>query len=145
MFISGEKARLLQEGENTLPVTSQVPMTPLETCVANGDEVGAKACQAALKQIPAPETPDIRLIFNPEGFSNEELEKSAEVGTADALEKLRQVLSAHEKKLAEARQQKTGRSALVGAQKKRVSLLQRLILECEKRMQKLQGGEQHLS
>jgi hypothetical protein len=30
MFIGGEKARLLQEGEQTLPVTSKVPMTPLE-------------------------------------------------------------------------------------------------------------------
>jgi integrase len=144
MFIGGEKARRLQEGANTLPVTSQVPMTPLETCVANGDKAGAKACQAALKQIPAPETPDIRLIFNPEGLSNEELEKLATVGTADALEKLRQALSAHEKKLAEIRQQKTGRSALVGAQKKRVNLLQRLIPVCERRMQKLQEGERHL-
>jgi hypothetical protein len=74
MFIGGEKARRLHEGANTLSVTSQVPMTPLETCVANGDEAGAKACQAALKRIPAPETPDIHLIFNPEGLSNAELE-----------------------------------------------------------------------
>lgn len=120
-------------------------MTPLETCVANGDEIGAKACQAAWQRIPAPETPDIRLIFNPEGLSNEELEKLAKIGTPNALEKLRQALSAHEQKLAEARQYKTGRSALVGAQKKRVSLLQKLIFECERRMQKLQGGERHLS
>ena len=141
MFIGGEKARRLHEGANTLPVTSQVPMTPLETCVMNGDEAGAKACQAALKQIPAPETPDIRLIFNPEGLSNTELEKLAEVGTADALEKLRQALSAHEKKLAEIQQQKTGRSALVGAQKKRVNLLHRLIPGCERQMQKLQESE----
>src|SRR2546427_10175314 len=65
MFIGGEKARLLHEGENTLPVTSQVPMTPLEACIANGDEVGAESCQAALKQVPAPETPEIRFIFHP--------------------------------------------------------------------------------
>jgi integrase len=145
MFIGGEKARLLHEGENTLPVTSQVPMTPLEACIANGDEVGAESYQAALKQVPAPETPDIRLIFNPEGLSNHELEKLAEVGTADALEKLRQALSAHEKKLALAKPHKTGRSALVGAQKKRVHLLQRLIPECERRMEKLPGGKQYLS
>ncbi len=145
MFIGGEKARLLHEGANTLPVTSQVPMTPLEKYVANGDEAGAKACQAALKRIPAPETPDIRLIFNPEGLSNAELEKLAEGGTADVLEKLRRALSAHEKKLAEIQPQKTGRSALVGAQKKRVDLLQRLIAVCERRMQKLEEGKRHQS
>ncbi len=33
MFIGGEKARLLHEGEQTLPITSKVPMTPLEKCV----------------------------------------------------------------------------------------------------------------
>ncbi len=79
------------------------------------------------------------------GLSNEELEKLAEVGIADALEKLHQALSAHEKKLAEIRQQKTGRSALVGAQKKRVNLLQRLIPAGERRMQKLQEGLRYLS
>jgi len=98
-----------------------------------------------LKRIPAPETPDIRLIFNPEGLSNAELEKLAEGGTADALEKLRRALSAHEKKLAEIQPQKTGRSALVGAQKKRVDLLQRLIAVCERRMQKLEEGKRHQS
>jgi hypothetical protein len=145
MFIGGEKARLLHEGANTLPVTSQVPMTPLETCAAIGDEAGALACRAALKRIPAPETPDIRLISNPEGLSNAELEKLAEAGTPDVLEKLRQACSAHEKKLAEIQQQKTGRSALVGAQKKRVNLLQRLIAVCERRVQNLQEGERYLS
>jgi len=145
MFIGGEKARLLHEGENTLPVTSHVPMTPLETCIANGDEAGVQACQAALKQIPAPETPDIRLIFNPEGLSPHELEKLAEDGTADALETLHQALSAHEKKLAEIQRHKTGRSALLGAQKKRVSLLQRLVSECERQGEKGQGDKQQVS
>jgi hypothetical protein len=72
MFIGGQKARLLQESEQTLPVTSKVPMTPLEKCVVAGDQAGAEACRAALQQFPAPETPDIRLIFNPEGLSNGE-------------------------------------------------------------------------
>ena len=119
-------------------------MTPIEKCVSDGDQAGAEAYRIALQRIPAPQTLDLRLIFNPEGLSNAELEKLAEVGTADALEKLRQALSAHEKKLAEIRQQKTGRSALVGAQKKRVNLLQRLIPACERRMQKLQEGARHL-
>ena len=99
MFIRGENAKLFHEGKNTLPVTSHVPMTPLETCVADGDEVGATACQVALQQVPAPETPDIRLLFNPEGLSNQELEKFVEVGTAEALEKLHQALSVHNKRL----------------------------------------------
>src|ERR1700730_4966170 len=87
----------------------------------------------------------IRLSFNPEGLSNQDLEKLAEMGTADALEKLRQALSAHEKKLDEAMRHKTGRSAVVGAQKKRVHLLQRLIPECERRMERPSGGKQALS
>jgi hypothetical protein len=132
MFIGGEKARLLHEGENTLPISSKVPMTPVEKCTVNGDEVGAEVCQATLKNIPAPETPDIRLIFNPEGLSNHELEQLAQLGTHDALDKLRQALQAHERRLIEAQQHKTGRSALVAAQKKRVSLIQALITRCER-------------
>jgi hypothetical protein len=74
MFIGGVKARLLHEGENTLPITSKVAMTPIEKCVVNGDQEGAETCRAALQQAPVPETPDITLIFNPEGLSNHELE-----------------------------------------------------------------------
>jgi len=39
LFIRGEKAKLLQEGKQTLPVTSKVPMTPLEKCVVDGGAV----------------------------------------------------------------------------------------------------------
>ena len=88
-----------KEGKNTLAVTSHVPMTPLDRCVASGDEVGATTCQVTLQQVPAPETPDIRLMFNPEGLSNQEMEKLVEVGTAEALEKLHQALSVHNKRL----------------------------------------------
>jgi hypothetical protein len=31
-----------EEGEQALPVTSKVPMTPLETCVVEGDQEGAQ-------------------------------------------------------------------------------------------------------
>ncbi len=98
MFIGGENARLFQEGKNTLAVTSHVPMTPLERCVASGDEGGTTACQVALQQVPAPE-----------GLSNQELEKFVEVGTAEALEKLHQALSVHNETLTFALQHKTGR------------------------------------
>jgi hypothetical protein len=141
MFIGGEKARLLQEGEQTLPVTSKVPMTPLEKCVVEGDQAGAEACRAALQRMPPPETPDMRLIFNPEGLSNHELEQLAELGTAAALEKLQQALHAHAKRLVEAQQSKTGRNAIVSAQKKRISLLQKLIADCE---QHRNTGQQRL-
>ncbi len=97
MFIGGEKARLLHEGENTLPITSKVPMTPVEKCEVQGDQAGAEACRTALHQVPTPETPDIRLIFNPEGLSNHELENLAQLGTRDALDQLQQALTAHEK------------------------------------------------
>ncbi len=140
MFIGGEKARLLQDREQTLPVTSKVPMTPLEKCVVEGDQAGAEACRAALQQVPAPETPDLRLIFNPEGLSNHELEKLAELATAEALEKLRQALDAHEKKLTEILQSKTGRSALVGAQKKRIRFIQELIIDCERDRHEREGS-----
>jgi len=133
MFIGGAKAGLLQEGETTLPITSKVPMTPIEKCVVEGDQEGVEACRAALQQVPAPETPDIYLMFNPEGLSNGELEKLARLGTVDALGKLRQALDAHEKRLEEAKQHKTGRNALVGAQKKRISFIQELLAVCEQR------------
>jgi len=141
MFIGGEKARLLQEGENTLPVTSKAPMTPLEKCVVEGNQVGADACRAALQQVPAPETPDIRLIFNPEGLSNTELEKLAELTSSEAVEKLHQALDAHEKKLADMQQQhKTGRNALVNAQKKRIRIIQDLITRGVQRQSKREGS-----
>ena len=133
MFIGGEKARLLRDGEQTLPVTSKVPMTPLEKCVVEGDQAGAEACRVTLQQVPAPETPDIRLIFNPEGLSNAELEKLAQLATSEALDKLQQALIAHEKRLEKAKQHKTGRNALVGAQKKRISFIQELLATCEQR------------
>jgi integrase len=146
MFIGGEKARLLHEGEQTLPITSKVPMTPIETCLLKGDQEGAEACRAALKQVPAPETPDLTLIFNPEGLSNHELEKLARLATAEALNKLRQALDAHTKRLAEAQQQKTGRNAIVRAQKKRMRLLEQLIAEGEQHLQERQKSqEQSLS
>jgi len=140
MFIGGEKARLLHEGEQTLPITSKVPMTPLEKCVVAGDQAGAKACRAALQQIPAPETPDIALIFNPEGLSNHELEKLAEMGTALAREQLREALAAHERRLAEAQLHKTGHSALVGAQKKRIRFIQELIAHTGRFQNELEGS-----
>ncbi len=131
MFIGGEKARLLRAGEQALPVTSKAPMTPLETCIVEGDQEGAQACRAALQQIPAPETPDITLIFNPEGLSNDELEHLAQLATPDALTKLQQALEAHEKRLDSAQQLKSGRNALVAAQRKRIKLIQGLIAGCE--------------
>lgn len=134
MFIGGEKARLLREGEQTLPVSSKVPLTPLEKCVVEGDQAGAYACRTALHQIPAPETPDIALIFNPEGLSNAELEKLAKLATPSALEQLQKALDAHEKKLAEMVQQhRNGRNALVTAQKKRVAFIQGLLADSEQR------------
>jgi hypothetical protein len=72
MFIGGEKAKLFHEGKNTLPISSKAPMTPIEKCVSDGDQAGAEAYRIALQQIPAPQTPDLRLIFNPEGLSNQE-------------------------------------------------------------------------
>jgi hypothetical protein len=83
-------------------------------------------------KVPAPETPDIRLIFNPEVLSNQELEKLAQIATAEALEKLQQALDVHENRLIEIQRSKTGRNEPVGAQKKRISLLQKLIAGCEK-------------
>jgi integrase len=139
MFIGGEKARLLHEGENTLPIESKVPMNPVEKCVVDGDQAGAEACRAALQDVPAPEAPDLTLIFNPEGLSNHELEKLAQLATVEALDKLRQALDAHTKRLAEVQQHKTGRSALIGAPKKRISLIQKLIAECEQRMRQIPG------
>jgi hypothetical protein len=132
MFIGDEKARLLHEGENTLPITSKVPMNPVEKCVANGDDAEVATCQEALKEVPAPEAPDIRLIFNPEGLSNHELEQLAQLGARDALDKLRQALNTHRQQLAEAQRRKTGRSALVGAQKKRISFIEELLVHCER-------------
>jgi hypothetical protein len=144
MFIGGDKARLLHEGANTLPISSKVPMTPLEKCVVNEDQEGTKACQATLLREPAPEAPDIRLIFNPEGLSNQELERLAELGTAEALEKLQLALSIHEQKLVEIQRSKTGRSALVSGQKKRTVLLRNLIVKCGERLEKM-GQEGKLS
>jgi len=140
MFIGGEKARLLQEGENTLPVTSKVPMTPLEKCVVEGDQGGAAACRAALQHVPAPQVPDVHLIFHSAGLSNSELENLAELATSEALDTLRQALAAHEKRLGEAMQHKTGRSAVVGAQKKRVRFIQELLADGERRRQEQEGG-----
>jgi integrase len=131
MFIGGEKARLLREGEQTLPVTSKVPMTALEKYVVEGDQAGAQRCKTALQQIAAPETPDMKLIFNPEGLSNGELEKLAQLATPVALTKLRQALEGHEKRLEETQQLKSGRNALVAAQRKRIKLIQELIAACE--------------
>lgn len=140
MFIGGEKARLLHEGENTLPITSKVPMTPIEQCVVRGDQKGEAACRAALERVPAPETSDIRLIFNPEGLSYDELTKLALLGTPEALDKLHQALEAHEKRLEEMKQSKTGRNALVGAQKRRIHFIQELLAASLQQRQEQQGG-----
>lgn len=140
MFIGGEKAKLLHESENTLPITSKVPMTPIEQCVVSGDQIGEAACRAALQQVPAPATPDIHLIFNPEGLSYEELKKLALLGTLEALDKLQQALEAHEKRLEEIKQYKTGRSALVGAQRKRIKFIQELLAASSLYRQGQQGS-----
>jgi hypothetical protein len=72
---------------------------------------------------------------------NHELEKLARLASAPALDKLRQALDAHEKKLTEMRQQhKTGRNALVTAQKKRITFVQDLIASCEQRRHEQKGG-----
>ncbi len=84
-------------------------------------------------------TPDITLIFNPEGLSNDELEHLAQLATPDALTKLQQALKAHEKRLDLAQQSKSGRNALVAAQRKRIKLVQKLITACEQGM----GGQKN--
>lgn len=89
-------------------------------------------CRAALQQEAAPEASDIHLIFNPEGLSNHELEQLASLATVEALDTLRQALAAHEKRLAQMQQQKAGRNALVGAQRKRITFIQKLITDCER-------------
>jgi hypothetical protein len=108
--------------------------------VVEGDQAGAERCRAALQQEPAPETPDIRLIFNPEGLSNAELKRLAELATTEALEKLRQALAAHEQNLMDMQQHKTGRSALVTAQKKQIKFIQDLIVDGEQCQQEQKGG-----
>ncbi|GHO57773.1 hypothetical protein KSB_62480 [Ktedonobacter robiniae] len=116
-------------------------MTPLETCIVKGDAKGAKECQMVLQHVPAPETPDIKLIFNPEGLSNAELDKLAGLATPSALEKLHQALDTHEKKLADMQQQhKTGRNALVNAQKKRIAFIQELITKSGQCQQKQESN-----
>ncbi len=115
-------------------------MTPIEKCVVNGDQEGVEACRAALRDAPAPQTPDVRLIFHPEGLSNLELEKLAELATGDALDTLRQALAAHGKQLEEAMQHKTGRSAVVGAQKKRISFIQDLLADGERKRHEQESG-----
>lgn len=134
MFIGGEKARLLHDGEDVLPITSKVPMTPVEKCVVKGDQTGAAACRSALQELPAPETPDTTLLFNPGGLSDAELQKLALRGTDEALRLLHQALDASQAQLAERHSSKTGRNALVRIQKKRVSLLHTLIADCESRL-----------
>lgn len=68
------------------------------------------------------------------GLSNHELEKLAQLATTDAMDVLRQALSAHEQRVAEAKlQRKTGRNALVGGVKKRIGYLRELIDEGERR------------
>jgi hypothetical protein len=57
-----------------------------------------------------------------------------------ALEKLHQALESHQAKLTELQQQqKTGRNVLLGAQKKRIILIEKLIVSCEQRMDEQQG------
>ncbi len=139
MFIGGEKARLLHEGDQVVPIQSKVPMTPIEQCVVKGDQEGAQRCREALQQMPVPEAPDLALIFNPEGLSNHELEKLAQLATADAIDLLRQALSAHEYRLADAKSQhKTGRNALIGGLKKRIGYIRELIDDGERHHSKLQ-------
>jgi integrase len=134
MSIGGEKARLLHEGEDVLPITSKVPMTPVEKCIVNGDQSGAQACRAVLRELPAPETPSSTLLFNPGGLSDAELQKLADQGTDEALSILRQALEATQRQFAENDPSKTGRNALVRAQKKRMSMLKAFIANSEGRL-----------
>ncbi|GHO99582.1 hypothetical protein KSF_096300 [Reticulibacter mediterranei] len=67
-----------------------------------------RECRAALQQIPTPEAPDIRLIFNPEDLSNGELEQLAQLAIPDALAMVRQALEVHEKRLDSVQQSKSG-------------------------------------
>jgi hypothetical protein len=115
-------------------------MIPIEQCVVNGDQEGAQRCREALQQIPVPEAPDIALIFNPEGLSNHELEKLAQLATTDAMDLLRQALSAHEQRLAQVKSQhKTGRNALIGGLRKRIGYIRELIDKGERHTSQLQG------
>jgi hypothetical protein len=104
-----------------------------ELCVVNEDHEGAQRCREALQLEPVPEALDLALIFNPEGLSTHELEQLAQLATPDALDILRQALAAYEQRVAEAKAQyKTGRNALIGGLKKRISYLRRLIDDSER-------------
>ena len=77
---------------------------------------------------------------NPEGLSYEELKKLAVLGTPEALDKLRQALEAHEKRLEDMKQSKTGRNALVGAQRKRIGFIQDLLAASSQYRQVQEGS-----
>jgi len=134
MFIGGEKARQLHSGEDTLPIESQVPMTPLELCFVRNDVAGYTTEKEKLAQIPAPEAPSTSVIFNVEGLSLKDCERLADQGTYEALTLLETLLEATLTRLKAERTSASKHSVRIKALEQKVEGIERLIVACKCRI-----------
>lgn len=129
LFIGGEKARLVQDDPDLLKVTAEIPMTPVQQLLTQGQVAAAERALEELQSLPPPSPPSAAYLTNPLGLSDRRLGELAELGTDDAQRQLSMVRDDLVAMLAE-HQSKDGRNVVVRALRQRLAFVQALLGHC---------------
>jgi integrase len=135
LFIGGEKARLLSESEHVQPIWTEIPMTPPQQLLCEGQKEAALRELERLKDIPPPVPPSAAFLSNPLGLGEQRLEELAKEGSADAFAQLLMVADALRESLRDdARQGKDGRNVVVKRFRERLAQVTSLVVQCQMTM-----------
>ncbi len=135
LFIGGEKARLLSESEHVQPIWTEIPMTPPQQLLCEGQKEAALRELERLKDVPPPVPPSAAFLSNPLGLGEQRLEELAKEGSADAFAQLMMVADALRESLRDdARQGKDGRNVVVKRFRERLAKVTSLVVQCQMTM-----------
>jgi len=128
-FIGGEAARLLKEGQDTIPIQGAVPMTPVEKAAADGDVEVFEELLVQLKDVPPPPLTGPADIFNPSALSQ-----------ADDAAQSERELATVRRSIAEAEAHPQGRGVLIKALRAKAVALEGALVA--RRMGMTAGGRE---
>lgn len=116
----------MQDDPDLLKVTTEIPMTPVQQRLSQGQIAVAEQALEELQSVPPPSTPSASYLTNPSGLSNQRLEDLVKLATQDARIQRTMVRDELVATLAE-HQGKDGRNVVVSALRQRLAFVQDLL------------------
>jgi len=130
LYVGGEKARMIQDDPDGVPVTTSVPLTLAARLGEEGKEAEMERALQAQAVVAPPVPPSATFLSDPSALTDSQLRTLADMGTDDALVQLTMALDAARDMLA-AQDGKDGRNVLARTLRARVSHVRGYIERCE--------------